>query len=111
MKRSIRKGGFQAARTYDGHYDQRFGEVYCRFYVMEIQPHDNDSVGDQSSLALDKLLPVVVKPYPAKMAGIPLRREWEVTKGMFVFEWSEPEINAKAKASASVENPPSPYPA
>ncbi|KAL0565219.1 hypothetical protein V5O48_016808, partial [Marasmius crinis-equi] len=73
-------------------------------------PHDNDFVGDQLSLALDKrgtILPAVVRPYPTRVAGILLRREWEVTEGRGVaFNWSEPEIDGKAKASTSVEKSP-----
>jgi hypothetical protein len=49
---------------------------------------------DQSSPSLDngaRILPAVVRPYPAKTAGIPLRFEYEVTTGHFVYEWADPD--------------------
>jgi hypothetical protein len=72
----------------------------------------------QDSPTLDngaRILDTVVRPYPTKTAGIPLRFEYEVTTGKFVFEWVTPEadlnnVNLKlAKASGGplrISNPP-----
>ena len=46
----------------------------------------------------------MVRPYPAKTAGIPLKFEYEVTLGAFVFEWSNP--SPKNNGKASVSKPP-----
>ncbi|KIK98867.1 glycoside hydrolase family 5 protein [Paxillus rubicundulus Ve08.2h10] len=45
----------------------------------------------QSSFTLDnggRILPSVVRPYPAKTAGIPLKFEYEMNTGKFTFEWT-----------------------
>ncbi|KAG5635943.1 hypothetical protein H0H81_009592 [Sphagnurus paluster] len=45
---------------------------------------------EQDAPSLDngaRILPAVVRPYPAKTAGIPLRFEYEMTTGTFSFEW------------------------
>jgi hypothetical protein len=43
-----------------------------------------------------------VRPYPAKTAGIPLRFEYEMTTGAFLFEWGVPAQEQKgAVPSAS----------
>ena len=42
------------------------------------------------------LLPAAVRPYPAKTAGIPLKFEYEVTRGRFVYEWAEPVTSPPA---------------
>jgi hypothetical protein len=72
----------------------------------------------QDSPTLDngaRILETVVRPYPAKTAGIPLRFEYEVTCGKFVFEWATPaadenDANRKlakgANGSIGVLNPP-----
>ena len=72
----------------------------------------------QDSPTLDnggRILDAVVRPYPTKTAGIPLRFEYEVTTGKFVFEWATPEahhnnVNLKlmkgSGGSLRVLNPP-----
>jgi hypothetical protein len=65
---------------------------------------------DQMAPSLDngaRILSSVVRPYPAKTCGIPLRFDYEVTKGTFTFEWANPDISsAKPLQPASVLNPP-----
>ncbi|KAG6330398.1 hypothetical protein ID866_8691 [Astraeus odoratus] len=44
----------------------------------------------QTSFTLDnggRILSAVVRPYPAKTAGIPLRFDYEMNAGVFIFEW------------------------
>ena len=47
----------------------------------------------QDSPTLDnggRILPSIVRPYPAKTAGIPLKFQYEMTTGAFLFEWENP---------------------
>ncbi|KAK7052960.1 hypothetical protein VNI00_004280 [Paramarasmius palmivorus] len=101
------------------------------FTLWNYNPYNTDSAGDfwngenfswfsrgralppslldyhQSSVTLDnggRILPVVVRPYPAKTAGIPIKFEYEVAEGRFVFEWCNP--SSTGKGSASVADPP-----
>ncbi|KAJ3921255.1 glycoside hydrolase family 5 protein [Lentinula edodes] len=51
---------------------------------------------EQSSASLDnggRILSAVVRPYPAKTAGIPLKFEYEVTSGSFMFRWCNPDTH------------------
>ena len=68
---------------------------------------------DQSAATLDvggRILRSVVRPYPAKTAGVPLRFEYEVNTGEFTFEWAVPETKAdgpdQSISQPSVWNPP-----
>ena len=48
---------------------------------------------EQDSPTLDnggRILPAIVRPYPAKTAGIPLKFQYEMTTGAFSFEWENP---------------------
>ncbi|KAK1234221.1 hypothetical protein PQX77_002572 [Marasmius sp. AFHP31] len=101
------------------------------FTLWNYNPYNNDTKGDdwngenfswfsrgralppalldyhQSSPTLDnggRILTAVVRPYPAKTAGIPLKFEYEVTNGAFAFEWSNPA--PKPNSNASVSKPP-----
>ncbi|OJT05214.1 hypothetical protein TRAPUB_4039 [Trametes pubescens] len=67
----------------------------------------------QTSPTLDnggRILRAVVRPYPAKTAGIPLRFEYEMNTGEFTYEWAIPNNDDAADASkaalASVRDPP-----
>ena len=69
----------------------------------------------QDSPTLDnggRILETVVRPYPAKTAGIPLRFEYEMTCGKFIFEWATPVADENdasrkvAKGPNGVSNPP-----
>lgn len=48
-----------------------------------------------------------MRPYPAKTAGVPLRFEYEVNTGDFVFQWVVPET--KADATLGLDEPASRY--
>ncbi|KAH9474389.1 Ergosteryl-beta-glucosidase [Psilocybe cubensis] len=72
---------------------------------------------EQDAPSLDnggRILPAVVRPYPAKTAGIPLRFRYEMNTGTFVYEWMNPEAivsgsddNSSPKSgSPSVFDPP-----
>lgn len=65
----------------------------------------------QTSKALDaggRILQSVVRPYPAKTAGIPLKFQYEMTTGKFVYEWAIPGSPAKEEHSSLplVNRPP-----
>lgn len=56
---------------------------------------------DQSSPALDegaRILRSVVRPYPAKTAGIPTKFEYEMNTGRLDLEWIVPSSETKAAA-------------
>ncbi|ESK91213.1 glycoside hydrolase family 5 protein [Moniliophthora roreri MCA 2997] len=101
------------------------------FTLWNYNPYNTDSAGDfwngenfswfsrgralppflldyhQTSVTLDnggRILPVTVRPYPAKTAGVPIKFEYEVTEGRFVFEWVNP--SEVSKGSPSVMDPP-----
>ncbi|SJL04818.1 uncharacterized protein ARMOST_08189 [Armillaria ostoyae] len=71
---------------------------------------------EQTAVSLDqggRILPAVVRPYPAKTAGIPLRFEYEMNTGSFAFEWANADSSAPVtkeeetgKADAGVSSPP-----
>ncbi|KAL0945851.1 hypothetical protein HGRIS_012134 [Hohenbuehelia grisea] len=72
---------------------------------------------DQDAPSLDngaRILPAIVRPYPAKTAGIPLRFEYEMNEGRFEFEWAVPleegtgadDKPRKGGKVASVAHPP-----
>ena len=66
---------------------------------------------EQTAPSLDnggRILPSIVRPYPAKTAGIPLRFEYEMTTGSFVYEWANPDAGAAdvPSVSASISEPP-----
>ncbi|PSS32123.1 hypothetical protein PHLCEN_2v2119 [Hermanssonia centrifuga] len=62
---------------------------------------------EQSAPTLDnggRILRSVVRPYPAKTAGIPLKFSYEVNTGDFSFKWVVP--GAGSGGGPSVSNPP-----
>ncbi|KAJ7206511.1 glycoside hydrolase [Mycena pura] len=67
---------------------------------------------EQDAPSLDqggRILSAVVRPYPAKTAGIPLRFEYEMNSGAFEFEWAVPSADKATLASVprpSVSSPP-----
>ena len=64
---------------------------------------------EQTAPTLDnggRILRSVVRPYPAKTAGIPLRFEYETNTGEFTFEWAIPGASHSLPERASVNNPP-----
>ncbi|KIM41720.1 glycoside hydrolase family 5 protein [Hebeloma cylindrosporum] len=60
---------------------------------------------EQDAPSLDnggRILSSVVRPYPAKTAGIPLRFEYEMNTGTFTYEWANPipgDANAKSPST------------
>ena len=59
---------------------------------------------DQTAPTLDnggRILRSVVRPYPAKTAGIPLRFEYEVNTGAFSFSWATPGGSADGGVSVN----------
>ncbi|KAJ7337646.1 glycoside hydrolase superfamily [Mycena albidolilacea] len=59
---------------------------------------------EQDAVSLDqgaRILPALMRPYPAKTAGIPLRFEYEMTTGAFVFEWGVPTQEQKGAAPSA----------
>lgn len=55
-----------------------------------------------------RILRSVVRPYPAKTAGIPLRFEYEINSGEFSFSWAIPGAAQEGTTDTrvSVNNPP-----
>ena len=72
---------------------------------------------EQDSPTLDnggRILPAIVRPYPAKTAGIPLKFQYEMTTGAFLFEWENPtsqgvpmsDSGSNDNDTKSISNPP-----
>lgn len=65
---------------------------------------------EQTSPSLDqggRILEAVVRPYPAKTAGIPLQFDYEMNTGTFTFHWANPSSNTKELApTTGVLHPP-----
>jgi Glycoside hydrolase family 5 C-terminal domain len=73
--------------------DQWNGENFSWFSNLRARKIGSGS-RDQIETSLDdggRILESVVRPYPAKVAGIPLRFDYEVNRGEFRFEWAKPE--------------------
>ena len=67
----------------------------------------------QTSPTLDnggRILRAVVRPYPAKTAGVPLRFDYEINTSEFTLEWAIPDTvdadASKLKGGPSVQTPP-----
>ena len=63
---------------------------------------------DQTSATLDnggRILDAVVRPFPAKVAGIPLKFEYEMNTGEFTFEWCNADPKSTS-GSNKVSSPP-----
>ena len=91
----------------DTHGDHWNGENFSWFSQRRSLPASFLNLV-QTSATLDnggRLLDGVVRPFPAKIAGIPLRFEYEMNTGEFTFEW----CNADPKSisdSSEISNPP-----
>ncbi|RXW11189.1 hypothetical protein EST38_g14666 [Candolleomyces aberdarensis] len=62
---------------------------------------------EQDDATLDnggRILSSVVRPYPAKTCGVPVRFEYEVTTGRMVFEWDNPLPTATSSSSSSTSS-------
>ncbi|KAF8843464.1 glycoside hydrolase family 5 protein [Paxillus ammoniavirescens] len=74
----------------DAHGDDWNGENFSWFSRRRALPPSLLDL-QQSSFTLDnggRILPSVVRPYPAKTAGIPLKFDYEMNTGKFTFEWT-----------------------
>ncbi|KAG5644275.1 hypothetical protein DXG03_008760 [Asterophora parasitica] len=65
---------------------------------------------EQDAPSLDngaRILPAIVRPYPAKVAGVPVKFEYEMTSGTFTFEWGNTSTHGNSTVGeATVSNPP-----
>lgn len=97
----------------DIHGDSWNGENFSFFAQRRALPSSLLSL-DQTSPTLDnggRLLRTVVRPYAAKVAGIPLKWKYEVNTGECEFEWVVPYSedaakNPKMQGSPTVGTPP-----
>ncbi|KAK7680349.1 hypothetical protein QCA50_016589 [Cerrena zonata] len=99
----------------DIHGDSWNGENFSFFAQRRALPSSLLSL-DQTSPTLDnggRLLRSIVRPYAAKVAGVPLKWEYELNTGDCEFEWVVPypneakaAQNSKAKGSPTVSEPP-----
>ncbi|EJD50795.1 glycoside hydrolase [Auricularia subglabra TFB-10046 SS5] len=65
----------------------------------------------QTDASLDKggrVLRAIVRPYPAKIAGIPLSFDYDLNSGVFTFSWANPDSKAAPSNTrvATVGKPP-----
>ncbi|TDL18255.1 glycoside hydrolase family 5 protein [Rickenella mellea] len=74
-----------------------------------------ESQPPQSNTSLDeggRILRSIVRPYPAKVAGVPIRFEYEMNTGAFVFEWKNgnesisADLHGKDASLTDVAGPP-----
>lgn len=64
---------------------------------------------EQTSNTLDhgaRILEAIVRPYPAKTAGIPLSFKYEMNTGEFTYSWSNSSPKTSTAPSSTVGNPP-----
>ncbi|THH17235.1 hypothetical protein EW146_g3534 [Bondarzewia mesenterica] len=76
----------------DANGDNWNGENFSWFSRSRSLPASELSF-DQNSDTLDKggrILESLVRPYPAKTAGVPIRFEYEMTTGTFIYDWAVP---------------------
>jgi hypothetical protein len=53
------------------------------------------------------MLQSIVRPYPAKTSGIPIRFEYEMSTGEFIYEWANPDpTEAPSSGNPTVSKPP-----
>lgn len=74
----------------DTHGDDWNGENFSWFSRRRALPPSLLDF-EQTSFTLDnggRILPSVVRPYPAKTAGIPSKFDYEMNTGEFTFEWT-----------------------
>ncbi|KAI0073547.1 glycoside hydrolase [Panus rudis PR-1116 ss-1] len=97
----------------DIHGDTWNGENFSFFAQRRALPASLLSL-DQTSATLDnggRILRAFVRPYPAKVAGVPVKWNYEVNTGTCEFEWVVPyssaeEANEEAKGAPKVDQPP-----
>ena len=62
---------------------------------------------EQDSPTLDnggRILSAIVRPYPAKTAGIPRNFQYEMTTGAFLYEWENPSQGKPATSGSGSSN-------
>lgn len=96
----------------DGSGDQWNGENFSWFSKFRARKLGTGTL-EQSDATLDeggRILESLVRPYPAKVAGVPLKFEYEVNRGEFTFEWAKSVSgdggNASFKGGPSISTPP-----
>ncbi|PVF93070.1 glycoside hydrolase [Serendipita vermifera] len=90
--------------------DQWNGENFSWFANFRARKLGTGS-DSQTDATLDeggRILESIVRPYPAKISGIPVRFHYEVNRGEFSFEWVKPSFSAIAHSNSqiSVTKPP-----
>ncbi|KAH8112810.1 glycoside hydrolase family 5 protein [Phellopilus nigrolimitatus] len=87
------------------------GENFSWFSRRRARMNTNSTADlDQTAADLDeggRILRSVVRPYPAKTAGIPLKFDYEMNTGSFAFEWAIP-FPAPADGISQSQSPSSP---
>ncbi|KAG8901460.1 hypothetical protein FRB99_005289 [Tulasnella sp. 403] len=98
----------------DSHGDHWNGENFSWFSKQHLSGMTYSSL-DQDNTQLDKggrILHAVVRPYAAKVAGIPIRCHYEMSTGCYEFDWANPTgesidySTSSASPNPSVEKPP-----
>ena len=91
----------------DAHGDHWNGENFSWFSQRRGLPTSFLNLA-QTSATLDnggRILDAIVRPFPAKIAGIPLRFEYEINTGEFTFEWCNADPKSTS-GSHEISNPP-----
>ena len=91
----------------DSHGDHWNGENFSWFAQRRSLPASFLNLA-QTSATLDnggRILEAVVRPFPAKISGIPLKFEYEMNTGEFMFEWCNADSKSPT-ASGEILNPP-----
>lgn len=61
----------------------------------------NDNLDDGG-----RILRAIVRPYPAKTAGVPTKFDYDLNSGSFTFEWTVPSTDTPTSPHAASINPP-----
>jgi len=91
----------------DTHGDHWNGENFSWFAQRRSLPASFLNLA-QTSATLDngsRILDAVVRPFPAKVAGVPLKFEYEMNTGEFTFEWCNADPKSTS-GSNEISNPP-----
>jgi hypothetical protein len=91
----------------DSHGDYWNGENFSWFSTQGVKPSALRSL-DQTNEELDdggRVLRSLVRPYPAKVAGIPTRVDYSVNTGAFTCSWKTPTSGSSVAGSGSEKNP------
>lgn len=91
----------------DTHGDHWNGENFSWFAQRRSLPTSFLNLA-QTSATLDnggRILEAVVRPFPAKTAGIPLKFEYEMNTGEFTFEWCNADPKSTS-CSGEISDPP-----